>query len=371
MDIQVFDKSLNLITLLENIESLIWIDRFQGFGEFEIYTAIKPAHLLYLVEDNYIKVSFSDRTMIIESVEIKTDVELGNKLIVKGRSLETLLERRFVINQTRIASDVQNAILTLVNRSCIQPEVDGGYQDPTDPYKRKIPNMQWANNPDTTLASKLVTYQAYSEYVYDLVFYFAQQTGVGFKITMNTAKQFICNVYLGTDRSYTQTAHPYVVFSSNYENLLSSNYFRTNANLKNFIYGLSYVYDTGALHVRSVTKTGWDDPTGINHRERFVDIQYSLDRFVQGTTEFIPTDEYNLQVDYLLDQLSIIENSIVEDFEGKADTTVGFVYGVDFFLGDIVQIENEYGLKGRSMITEVLFTESPTGFFVHPTFSKV
>ena len=45
-------------------------------------------------------------------------------------------------------------------------------------------------------------------------------------------------------------------------------------------------------------------------------------------------------------------------------------YGVDYFLGDIVQIENEYGIQASAQITEIIETENESGYSIIPTFSN-
>ena len=48
-----------------------------------------------------------------------------------------------------------------------------------------------------------------------------------------------------------------------------------------------------------------------------------------------------------------------------------FTYGVDFFMGDIVQIANEYGHETKSRIVELITSESEEGVSTYPTFEYV
>ena len=48
-----------------------------------------------------------------------------------------------------------------------------------------------------------------------------------------------------------------------------------------------------------------------------------------------------------------------------------FVFGVDFFLGDVVQLSDRYGNEGRSRITEIVFSHDSEGEKTYPTFISV
>ena len=57
-----------------------------------------------------------------------------------------------------------------------------------------------------------------------------------------------------------------------------------------------------------------------------------------------------------------------EMFSGKVDYQTPYTYGVDYELGDIVQVENEYGISATARITEVIESENETGYNIIPTF---
>jgi hypothetical protein len=65
------------------------------------------------------------------------------------------------------------------------------------------------------------------------------------------------------------------------------------------------------------------------------------------------------------------KNTLVISFEGQVDTLRTFKYGEDFFMGDIVQVANEYGIESRSMIIEVVRSQSTSGVDVYPTFATI
>ena len=48
-----------------------------------------------------------------------------------------------------------------------------------------------------------------------------------------------------------------------------------------------------------------------------------------------------------------------------------YQYNDAYFMGDIIQIANEYGLKSRSRITEVMRGKDTSGYSLIPTLSKI
>ena len=58
-------------------------------------------------------------------------------------------------------------------------------------------------------------------------------------------------------------------------------------------------------------------------------------------------------------------------FEGEVETNKPFEYGVDFYIGDVVQLQNEYGIEGPAYIAELVFSVNESGRAVYPTFKTM
>ena len=58
-------------------------------------------------------------------------------------------------------------------------------------------------------------------------------------------------------------------------------------------------------------------------------------------------------------------------FEGEVDTNTMFKYGKDFFIGDEVQIVDEYGHTGKSRVTELVYSHDENGEVTYPTFTTL
>ena len=55
--------------------------------------------------------------------------------------------------------------------------------------------------------------------------------------------------------------------------------------------------------------------------------------------------------------------------DGDVDPHTMFVYGRDFKMGDVVQIENDYGIKGTSTVSEFIMSQDSSGETSYPTFT--
>ena len=89
MDIWVLDKTLEANDIVDTFNSLIWTDRYDEYGDFEIYTSVTDQALSLLQMDYYLQSRSSEHVMIIEEVLIDTDPENGNSVTIRISSFTT------------------------------------------------------------------------------------------------------------------------------------------------------------------------------------------------------------------------------------------------------------------------------------------
>ena len=121
MELLVLNTDFESIAVIDTYESMIWTDRYNSYGDFEIFFAMDTQLLQYLKEDYYLWLKDSEHCMIIEDIKINADTEEGNHLIVTGRSLESILERRIIWGQRIFNGNLQNGIQTMLNECIISP----------------------------------------------------------------------------------------------------------------------------------------------------------------------------------------------------------------------------------------------------------
>lgn len=112
--------------------------------------------------------------------------------------------------------------------------------------------------------------------------------------------------------------------------------------------------------------------TGMDRRELFVDARdISSSTYDSGGEEHtIPAAQYNNQLSQRGVQ-QLTSYPIVKQFDGKVEASQLFIYNRDFYMGDIVQIENEFGIEGTARITEFIYSDSRSGVEMYPTFTAI
>lgn len=102
---------------------------------------------------------------------------------------------------------------------------------------RKISNFTFKPSTDNKVTGLTIDNQYTGDDLYTDIKGLCEENNIGFKIILTDDNKFEFSLYAGADRSYDQTENPYVVFSPNFENIINSNYYSSNANLKNVTLG--------------------------------------------------------------------------------------------------------------------------------------
>ena len=347
----VLNTDFESVDVVDSFKSMIWTDRYNSYGNFEIYLTINSDVLKYLKEDYYLWLKDSEHSMIIEGIAIDSDNEEGNHIIVTGRSLESILERRIIWGQKVLTGNLQLAIQTLLNEAIISPTISD----------RKIDNFIFEASTDPKVTGLTVDTQFTGDDLYVIIKKLCQSNNLGFKIILNDRNQFVFCLYAGTDRSYNQSINPYVVFSPNFENIINSNYFTSKAKLKN----VTLVAGEGEGASRKTTIVG--SGSGLNRRELFTDAR-DISSDTDGGT--LTDEQYSAKLKARGSE-NLSEYTAKTAFESEVEATRLFKYGEDFFIGDIVQIANEYGHEGRAYISELVISQNEDGVSIYPTFQTI
>ena len=352
MNIYVLNQSFNVIGIIDEYISVIWTTKYFTYGDFELYVSADTDLLELLQTGNYL-VRETDITsngyhnvMIVQNREITTDVENGDHLIITGYCLKSILNRRIIPNQTALSGEVVSCIQQLINENIINPENNS----------RKVNNFILGNNSiiNTYSMKQQITGKNLGEAITDI----CTTYGYGYDVHIKDGN-FVFTIYEGADRSYDQVINPYVVISSQFDNLLSSDY---QVNTDNFA-NVAVVAGEGEGTARKKVTVG--DVSGLDRYEVWVD-----SRNTSTNDGEISDEEY----EELLEQEGAEKLSELQpttSFSGEIDSTINYVFNQDYFLGDIVQVENDYGIRAKTRIVEIIESDSETGYEVIPTFSEM
>lgn len=351
MELTLLSPNLVKLLVIDLEKSFIWTDRYNKYGDFELFFSTQSSIYQYINKKQYLAFSESDHMMIIETMLIDTNSTTGDIVKVSGRSLESLLYRRIIWGQTDITGTPHAIIKQILMESIINPS-------DTD---RKINNFIFEDSTDSEILNmSSISLQLTGDYVYDVVTTICKAYGLGFKIYLDSLKRFVFKLYIGKDRSQAQNVNPYVIFSPEYDNIVSSEYITSDTNFKN----VSLVAGEGEGSARKMIQCG--SASGLERREMFTDARDISSETDNGT---LTTAQYNAR---LLERGNndLAQNIEEEMFSGQAETTRTYVYNRDFFLGDYTQTSDAYNHAGRSRISEFIFASEENGLKMYPTFES-
>lgn len=347
MNLYLLNKDLDVIDVIDTYKSLIWTSRYFSPCDFELYIPASEKMLNELKHGHYL-VRESDLTqaMIIENIQIDTSVEESNFLIVSGRCLKSILYRRVIWDQTVLNGDIETCIRHLVNDNLVNSTV----------ADRNVSNLILGAQMGTLKITMSSQYTG--DNLGEVISNLCKKHGLGYDVLLDIEeKLFIFILYQGTDRSYDQSDVPRVIFSNDYENLLTTTYTLDSSGFGN----VARVAGEGEGSARKTTTVG--SGAGLERYEIFVDARdvSSNEGEINDATYMSLLTEKGTK--------ALAETKVKENMEGEVEPNHSFKFHEDYFLGDVVEVVNEYGVRMTPRITEVIETVDDTGIYVIPTFS--
>lgn len=360
MDVLILNKSFDTVCIIDVFESFNWTDRYNEAGDFELVILASKDMISIIKTDYYVYFQQSEHLMIIEDIEITTDLEDGDKIKITGRSLESILDRRIILKTTNITANArfQNAVFRLIQEA-LGADAEAW---------RKISNFVLSRNWSEPLQSMLMEKGAQytGDNLYEIVVEMCKEKKAGFKVILNANNEFVFSLYLGVDRTTENQSVVPVIFSPYFENISNTTYYYSVKTLKT----INYVAGEGeGSKRRRVTVTrGGSKYTGLTRREMYTDARDIQSEDDDGNP--ISTTAYdNLLKQRGREKITKDENSIAETFEGEVEYRSAFEYGVDYKLGDIVEVADIYGHETPARISEILFSYDEEGFSINPSFT--
>lgn len=340
-------QGFQTVTLIDYAISVIWIRRYQETGEFELYLPA-TAELFSLFLDGLTFLTKEDEietAMKVESVQLTTDPEEGDRLIVSGRSAECILSQR-IVKKRNIYDEMKadSLIFRLIFNNAIPY--------PTHEDGRGIEEL--SNGQTVSEISATVSGTFYMENLLECIWSICKSNHFGFKIIF-TGNGFICQPYIGIDRTQNQSENKPVVFSPDFENIGKT----------------EYLYDTTSYFnsvIETAKKEDWIcEAVATDNNSGLLLIEHHIEAENIDASQMSPDD--------LRAELSrraknnLYQAKIKQEFSGEIVNTEMYKYGQDYHLGDKVSIVNGYGIEGTATITEITETEDASGYRLIPTFS--
>lgn len=338
----ILDEKFVTVAMIDQFLEFVWTERYIGHGDFELVVPVTLELAKIIKLNRYVSIKESSTIMVIESIVVSTDVEGGDKITVKGTTLDNFLSRRIIWKKYECndKKSLQDSIKILLDQNVINP---------TD-SKRKIPNFIFKESSNSKIIDLTAAFSEEHSNLYSVIESVCEEKELGFRVNTNTETgEMTFELYFGVDRSWDQEVNPVVLFSNSYENLISSEYVQNEEK-----YVSSVLVNTGQDSTTELFRK--PERVGLARREGYFTIN-----FEEGETK---TKEAIVQKT----KEALKDNGVTKGFDGEVDPYRQFIFNKDYFLGDIVQLENHYGFSGRCRITEVVKSRDDRGPIMTPTF---
>lgn len=360
MDLYILDALNRRKYIIDQYISLIWTERFQTYGDFQLDVFSNHTMRSLLVPDTYLAMSESNYIMRIESYEDDYNSDGSRVLIIKGRSYEAILLDRVAKDSTstltvspqwtitRPPADVARQVF---NNICIEgilsfndvlPLVEEG----TLPALSHTSNIPEPPDAITVDIKPTTVYDVISTQIctpWDLGFRFLRQDSTG---------QIFFDVYSGSDRTSAQVLLTPVIFAPQLENLQNTKELTTIDKSKN----VAYVFSPDGFEM----VYGTDVDSTIEGLERRVLVVDASD-----ITSASTTDVPGALTQRGMEQLSSARTFF--GFEGEVSQNSQYKYGTDYNMGDLVEVHNDDGVANYMRVTEQIFVCDSTGKRSYPT----
>lgn len=402
LNLYVFDSSITPLGVIDVVTGLTWEEKFADAGNFELWCPLNDQNAELLQEDNLLWIG-GESAGVIEFKELTSDEEGTETIHIQGRLAESYLDYRTIYPTVSMTGKI-SAIL--------RKHVESNLINPTD-TARKIPNIELAS--DQVAYGDSVSYQKTGDTVLLEASKLCEANELGFRLQFfPRLYKFVFRVYQGTDRTLDQTEVNPVLFSSELDDILESNYSHNKSELRN----LAYVAGEDSGENRKVQPVG--SASGLSRRELYVDArdiqsevswncvtvtkteildedtskvritttktltnpdtgetktstssevkfdEYATEGTVtQESTEMVPMDDSAYYA--LLSErgkTSLEDYKDIEAFSATLRTfgVTGYEYGVDFFLGDKVTVyDARLKVRINAVVTSVMTTYDEDG----------
>lgn len=370
--LEIRDQNRITIGILDLSKSVIWHSVYYGVGDFEIYIQATPENIALLQVGNYVTRYDNDEVGIIESITVEYSAQDGYMLTASGRFAKSLLNRRIIYNlngtvntPTILRGKVETAVRGLVRDNAINCPFDS---------RRNIPILGLGSAKGYTdiivdengqAAGKQVSYQPLREYTDEVL----REYGMSAKVTLKESnKMLLYGVFRGADRSMgNSSGNEPIIFSTDYDNLISSTYLYDSQSLKN----AALVGGEGEGLERFFTLLTASE-SGLQLREMFVDASdINKEREVEESEEPVPYTDAEYRTLLVQKGQQILKDQIIEEtFTGDVNVQLGLhKLGEDYSLGDIVTVQDNYINKYINVrITEVTEVQDDNGYKVDIVF---
>lgn len=360
MELYTLDPMLRRTRVIDQFTSLIWTERWQSIGDFELVIDSTSEYRKYLQPGTWLSLDESYRCMIVKTIQDDVDDEGKKILTVKGVSIESLFEERVarltladltttdILQINDLPQDVMKDLFTSV---CVTGSLSA---DDIIPYTTTTPIFPTDGIP-APASNVIVSLDVIS--LYEAYVQIAEPYDLGFRLCRNPDTNLLkFDVYTGTDRTTGQSTYEPVIFSPEFDNLRSTSELTTIAGSKN----VAYVFSPVGYEI--VFAPGVDvDVAGFERKVLAIR--------ADDITDSVPADATAKMIQRGLEELAKLRD--FSAFDGEIDQNTQYKYDSDYYLGDIIEMRDSDGTGTHMRVTEQIHVADENGQRSYPTFVAI
>lgn len=391
MELLTLDSNYQPAELVERYASLLWTERYSTVGDFQLVTTDVERMLNLLPLESLVSLRESTVPMLVEVHKVEKGLNGAPVLTVTGRSFESVLERRVTVRistsnggvtyskipwivPARISSDAAYYAIRKIIGDPVDRRIESGLTQgeinatPSIRYQLSLQAGWLSVNDelpmvDLPLPSDFIyvepnditpeyQFEIKAGNLYSVVIEFLAANHHGLKAVRpgQGETKIGIEIYNGADLTNT------VVFDAKFDQFEGATYLLSEAGSTNWAYVIS---KTAFEQVSKTTLTPPDTgPTGLDRRVTLVDI---------SGEEGVDTPEARRTRGLI----ELYKYNATALFDGQISEQVAAGYNTDYFLGDIIRLDGEYGLSEFVRVAEFIRSEDNTGSKAYPTFETV
>lgn len=324
-------------------------------GQFEIYTAANLISLNALKKGNFVKIPHKNYLWVITSVQYEYNAEGGRMIDVKGYEAKWVISKRIIRDPLQLPTSLQAAMQLLFDLNL----------GPRAISQRRIDGLTYSFS---ALAGKSTEAQATRGNLLDFTLNLLKLHKSGIVSNYLNGKINVSAI-VGEDKSES------VIFAQSLDNLINSTYYSSDEEKKTHCQVVSTFNETtGTGPSRTTTSQDYvayypdetDEPSGIDRAEIMIQSNLSTKVTQEDGTEIEidPSSQTYQDMQKSEGASALAEKIEVVEFNGEIDLQNSqYQFGVDFNLGDLVKVQDEYfGYSAKARINKYTFKQDASGY---------
>jgi hypothetical protein len=386
MEPYTLDRSYKKVDIIDDFSSIIWTERYYGDSQVEMVVPSTLENNMKLPEGIFLGIPESNELMIIETAN-----DEGN-LKVSGISVLSWMNNRFIRTSNKHQDKYWNLeylpgkgprpgslLWIILQNMCVEGSwylspvgtpnhIDIGIPSPEELAIPGLGLKSYDSSNGPIIDSIAIPYGP----VYDVMREIATTYEIGMRITLEQVESnpLRFQSYKGLDRTSSQSANPSVRFSPQMDSFTDIKELRSIAALKT----LAYAFAPGITD-EVVLPPGTDAGTARLGSQNSMYTGFDL-RALQVFADDITTENFS-DLTALVGMLNeraykgLAENPYVRMIDGEIVPTSQFKYGIDYNLGDIIEVQGNSGIIQKARVTEYIRSQDAAGEKAYPTVTPI